>query len=260
MKSGSFNEMVRWSNLARLASGNFAKLTVAAPFVAFIILHNEPLAPFIELSNNRHPMPAIEYLALARFDLFYLGLIIVVLGVGLFSIVSPKQITTADSYEAFIALKETTKTPSGIAGSLRQTLERFLADGRENPEDMAHPTGTARFPRRFRESLHSLMHTIVEDGQNPVDAVRSMARRDASDESTWSLLYKRLVPHSIDVYRLEYIEADYARPGARAAVFWLLGAGILVALVPTVITTALVLTDLVAVAEMSNEAAQPVPR
>ena len=72
-----FNELIRWSNLARLAGGRTAKLTIAAPFAAFIILHNEPLQPVLRMSESWHPNPLIESLALARFDIFYLGLVVI---------------------------------------------------------------------------------------------------------------------------------------------------------------------------------------
>ena len=102
----NFNEMTRWSNLARLAGGRTAKLTIAAPFAAFIILHNEPLQPFLEMSENWHPNPVLESLALAHFDIFYLGLVVIGIAVALFSLFSPLEIRSHDGYDGFISLKE----------------------------------------------------------------------------------------------------------------------------------------------------------
>ena len=62
--------------------------------------------------------------------------------------------------------------------------------------------------------------------------------------ATWDALHTVLPYHSIDVFRLEFIRADYSSPVTRGVVFWLLILGIFVVLVPTVITTYLVISDL----------------
>ena len=50
--------------------------------------------------------------------------------------------------------------------------------------------------------------------------------------------------YHIDVFRLEFIRADYSSPVTRGVVFWLLILGIFIVFVPTVITTYLVISDL----------------
>lgn len=256
--------MTKWSNLARLASGNLPKLTIAAPFIAFIIFHNEPLQPFLSLSEERHSSPVIEYLSRARFDIFYLGLVIVGSGVALFTLSCPRQITGYRSYEDFITRKEATKTINGVAGSLRLTIADFLRDARDNDEVRDETGGSLKYPRRFREGLISLVRTgtradvsddnvlsagnIAREGDPEIRDVLKKLDDDTVDASGFrSKFYDGLDPLSIDVFRLEYLKADYSKPSARAVSFWLIVIGTVVVLIPTLITTILVFSDLSAV-------------
>ncbi|WP_141138300.1 hypothetical protein [Boseongicola aestuarii] len=233
------------------------KLTIVAPFVAFIILHNEPLQPVLELSDNRHSNPVIDYLALARFDIFYLGLIIIGLGVGLFSLFSPKQVTGYRSYDAFLEAKLRSQSPNSVIGSLRLSLEKFLAASREEPA-LVDPHGhKASFPRRFNESMAALLenalsreelseHQLLKDNDEPaIDRIlQIMHHREPSQRSIWKHLFAAMPQNAVDIYRIEYLVADYSRPAMRLSVFCFLGIGICVMLVPTIITTFLVIDDL----------------
>ena len=264
MKLSSFNEMTKWSNLARLASGNLPKLTIIAPFIAFIIFHNEPLQPFLALSDERHSSPVIEYLSRARFDIFYLGLVIVGTGVALFTLFCPRQITGYRGYEEFITFKESTKTTNGIAGSLRLTIGDFLQDARDTDEMRDETGGSLKYPRRFREGLISLVRAgargtetgdasasagnIARDGDVEVlDVLKRLSDDSVEDNDFRGRFFDGLAPLSIDVFRLEYLKADYSKPSARTFAFWLIAIGTLVVLIPTLITTILVLSDLFSV-------------
>ena len=264
MKLSSFNEMTKWSNLARLASGNVPKLTIVAPFIAFIIFHNEPLQPFLALSDERHPSPVIEYLSRARFDIFYLGLVIVGAGVALFTLFCPRQITGYRGYEEFITFKESTKTTNGVAGSLRLTIGDFLQDARDTDEMRDETGGSLKYPRRFREGLISIARAgaratetgdasasagnIARDGDAEIHDVLKRLNDDCVEKTDFkSRFYDGLAPLSIDVFRLEYLKADYSKPSARTISFWLIAIGTLVVLIPTLITTILVLSDLFSV-------------
>lgn len=257
MRASGFNELTKWSNLARLASGNLPKLTIIAPFVAFIILHNEPLQPVLELSKSRHSSPLVDYLALARFDIFYLGLIVIGLGVGLFTIFSPKQITTYRNYEAFLDAKLRTQSSNAVIGSLRLSLERFMASFKGGEARMGLMHTSVGFPRRFQESLAALLenvlpsdelraHGLVGDDHAPEVArlFQILHERQPDRRDVWQSVFAAMPENSIDVYRLEYLIADYSKPALRKTVFYFLGLGMAVMLVPTVITTFLVLSDL----------------
>lgn len=257
MRSSRINELTKWSNLARLASGNLPKLTIVAPFIAFIILHNEPLQPVLELSESRHSNQVVEFFALARFDIFYLGLIIIGAAVGIFTVFCPRQITGYGSYEDFVQIKERTKTSNGVAGSLRLTLESFVAENQSGDADLDETGTSRRFPRRFREGLAALLATTAErhsaEGEEAeaLELLQVLHRRDPNERHLWRPIYGRLGDQSIDIYRLEYVMADYSMPTLRASIFWLLIFGTAVVLVPTFITTYLVLSDLGVAAEMA---------
>ncbi|PUB09971.1 hypothetical protein [Yoonia sediminilitoris] len=250
-----FNEMTRWSNLARLAGGRTAKLTIAAPFAAFIILHNEPLQPFLEMSENWHPNPILESLALARFDIFYLGLVVIGIAVALFSLFSPLQITSHEGYNGFISLKERTKTNNAIEGSLRLTLEEYSRCSRGTDLSVDTSERRFRFPKRFREGLWSLLVGLsratkkqgngVEGHYSPKEILAGLTAEGPNRADWWETVHELLPDFSIDIFRLEFVHADYASPIMRAIVFWVLILGILIVFLPTVITTYLVLSDLV---------------
>ena len=258
-----FNEITRWSNLARLAGGRTAKLTIAAPFAAFIILHNEPLQPFLQMSDNWHPHPLVESLALARFDIFYLGLVVIGIAVAMFSLFSPFQITSHNGYEGFIGIKESTKTANGVAGSLRQTLEDHAKYSQEIDLAVLGQERRFRFPKRFREGLWSLLVSLARsasehcagtedrDSISPKDILAGLTAEGSERAEWWARLHPLLPAFSIDIFRLEFVQADYASPVMRAVVFWVLILGIFIVFVPTLITTFLVLSDLVQVIETS---------
>ena len=254
-----FNEITRWSNLSRLAGGRLPKLTIIAPFVAFIILHNEPLQPFLEMSDNRHPNLAVEKLALARFDIFYLGLVIVGSAVSIFTLFSPSQVTSQGGYDGFIEFKERTKTNNGVSGSLRLTLEEFAKYSKRTELELDVRERRHRFPRRFREGLWSLLRALsgavgdsgktatLEHRSDPKIILLGLLADDLEMTETWDKFYSVLPDHSIDVFRLEFIRADYSSPITRGVIFWLMILGIFVVLVPTLITTFLVISDLIRV-------------
>jgi len=261
VKLSRFNELTKWSNLARLASGNVPRLTIIAPFIAFIIFHNAPLQPFLALSKERHSSQVIEYLAQARFDIFYLGLVIVGAGVAIFTLFCPRQITGYRGYEEFITFKETTKTANGIAGSFRLTIGDFLSDARGGDEMRDESGGSLKYPRRFREGLISLVRSgtraiektegdlsagnIERTGDAVVQDVLKRLTEGTSDASDFrNSFFDGLAPFSIDVFRLEYLKADYSKPSSRAISFWLIVFGTTIILIPTLITTILVLSDL----------------
>lgn len=255
------NELTKWSNLSRLAGGKMTRLTIAAPFVAFIILHNEPLQPFLDLAESRHPSPIVEVLALARFDIFYLGLLVVGTAVAIYSIFGPQQIKAHDGYDDFIEAKESTKTANGVAGSFRLTLEEFVRQtGGELPE-LGGNSAIGRFPRRFTEGLVSLLESLAKDAKAAdtsdlgpyrdenghivatriVDLLNS---RRLEERGVWENLYSALTPYSIDVFRLEFLRSEYSYPKMRQFVFALLMFGMAIVLIPTLITTYLVIIDL----------------
>jgi hypothetical protein len=251
-----FNELIRWSNLARLAGGRTAKLTIAAPFAAFIILHNEPLQPVLRMSESWHPNPLIESLALARFDIFYLGLVVIGIAVAMFCLFSPLQITSQNGDEGFIGLKESTKTGNGVAGSLRLTLEDYAKSSAKMNLAVDAQERRFRFPKRFREGLWSLLVSLArseaeqntgaggESSSSPKDILAGLTVEGSERAVWWDRLHHLFPAYSIDIFRLEFIHADYASPVTRAVVFWFLILGIFIVFIPTLITTYLVLSDL----------------
>ena len=254
-----FNEITRWSNLARLAGGRTAKLTIAAPFAAFIILHNEPLQPFLRMSENWHPSPLIESLALARFDIFYLGLVVIGIAVAMFSLFSPFQITSHNGYDGFLGVKENMKTDNGVAGSLRLTLDEYAKCSPKSGLAADAQARRFRYPKRFQEGLWSLMVTLSramadQNGENtdassigPKDILAGLTAEGAERSIWWERLHYVFPLHSIDIFRLEFIHADYSSPVMRAVVFWVLIFGISIVFFPTLITTSLVVSDLLQV-------------
>lgn len=252
-----FNEITRWSNLARIAGGNAAKLTIAAPFAAFIILHNEPLQPFLEMSENWHPNPFIESLALARFDIFYVGLVVIGIAVAMFSLFSPSQISSYNSYDEFLVVKESIKTDNGVEGSLRLTLEEYSKYATSMSLEVDVRERRFRFPRRFREGLWRLLVALSrsdaektgENENGPKDILAGLIDVDTGRSPWWERVHHLLPLLSRDVFRLEYIRADYGSPLLRTVVFWIMMLGIFIVFIPTLITTYLVLSDLVRVVE-----------
>jgi hypothetical protein len=260
MRLSNFNEMTKWSNLARLASGNLPKLTIIAPFLAFIIFHNEPLQPILKLSDTRHPNVLIEYLARARFDIFYLGLVIIGSGVAQFTLFCPRQITGYDGYEGYITFKEKTKTANGIAGSLKLTIAGFMKANQDADEMRDEDGGSLRYPRRFREGLISLVraaarvanssesvgtgHVQLESDTDLHQVLKSLDTNSSEEAKVRFKIFDSLGPFSIDVFRIEYLTADYSRPGARTLAFCLIAFGTAIVLIPTLITTFLVISDL----------------
>lgn len=261
-----FNETTRWSNLNRLIGGRLPKLAIIAPFVAFLILHNEPLRPFLAMAESWHPNSFVKTLALSRFDIFYVGLVILGLAAAVFSLFSPSQVTSHDGYEEFIKFKENTKTDNGVAGSLRLTLDEYARFSKTTDLAFDARERRFRFPRRFREGLWSLIRTLSRTTEaaeqadapkyksDPKNILSGLLSKGPEREVIFDALHDVLPQYSIDIFRLEFIRADYASPVKRGVVFWLLILGIFVAVVPTFITTYLVFSDLLRVV---NEVPSP---
>ena len=67
---------------------------------------------------------------------------------------------------------------------------------------------------------------------------------DENEKKLWHRFTESIVHRSRDVFELEYLLANYLRPGVRAVVFFLLVLGFVVTLLPTLITTILVVASL----------------
>ena len=68
--------------------------------------------------------------------------------------------------------------------------------------------------------------------------------RRLEERGVWEIFYSALTPYSIDVFRLEFLRSEYSYPKMRQFVFALLMFGMAIVLIPTLITTYLVIIDL----------------
>jgi hypothetical protein len=92
--------------------------------------------------------------------------------------------------------------------------------------------------------IHSAGNIVGEGDRDVRDVLRKLDDDSVDTSGFWSRFYDGLHPLSIDVFRLEFLKADYSQPSARAISFWLIVIGTAVVLIPTLITSILVFSDL----------------
>lgn len=260
------NEATRWSNLSKFASSDLAKLTIAAPFIAFIVLLNEPVRSFLRLTPESPGLTILDLLAAKRFEIFYLGLITVGAAVGLFAILAPRQITSTSDYRDFIKFREETKTVNDVASSLEATIDDFMSGTSREEQSPFFGPSPARFPGNFRSNLFRLVESefrkllpdirsesFPEDGAHfftgtgyvSIEVVlECLHLRRRFEWNLWGPFYEKVFYVSRDVFQLEYLRVDYSHPRVRTLVFFLLLLGVTVILFPTAITTILVFASL----------------
>lgn len=159
VKVTKLNNWTKWSRLSAVASSNLARLTVAAPFVGFLILLNQPLQGFLQLEPSGSGVPIIGPMAERRFEIFYLGLILIGAGVGIFPIAGPNRVIKNKSIREYLEFKENTKTDLSVSGSLQKSIDAFTQSATAEQRNWMFVEETAEFPEKWRDSFFACCST-----------------------------------------------------------------------------------------------------
>lgn len=271
------NDATRWSKLARFGSSNLARLTIVTPFLGFLIFLNVNLEGYIELGPSELGEGWLKYFSDRRVVLLYLGLTVLGSAVGVFSILAPDAVASSRKYSDYIAFKEETKTSNAVEGSLEKILDFCMSYmGTEYNPSFFDIRPNRDFPEKIQDSILRLVNEVYaqsdeiyirgfesgslkdqEVSENSEDdrpqylmyngmpdtdiILESIASRRRVEFPMWKGFFLTANKFSIDVFRLEYLIADYSRPNLRLLVFSLIALGTIVTIVPTVISIFLVL-------------------
>lgn len=263
MKETAFNETTKWSNLSRFGSSKLAKLTIAAPFVALFILLNDPLHAIIAPISQQDGSSFWGHLASKRLEIFYLGLLLIGSGSGMFATFGPIQITSTEDFLSFIRMRESVSTQTAAIASLQSTVDQFMSHSTPEEQSAFYRPGTAEFPARLRHDLffflgsqfEKIMPDIRSDdfpddlgayftgtGHVAIEEVLdTLTNRRRVQWNVWKFFYQNASELPKDIYRLEYMVVDYRRPKMRYAIYILFVSGTVLCLMPTVYTAILVI-------------------
>lgn len=252
---GSLNESARWSNIALFANTPLARMTIAAPFVAFLIFFNERLRSFLDLEDSETTGGLWFHLLEVRLEVFYFGLVILGASIALYSIFAPRVIKRYPIYPKYLEHKIKTQSENAVAASLEISLQR-LTTLTDVPKISLQDISSDSVPEKIVDALHRLVdnefnkahaHDGVDSdiharfysgtGYLKVDEVlECLINRNKFEWAIWKPIIDGAKLDHVDVFRLEYHFLDYSYPKIRKAIFCLIAVSSAVVLVPTIVT------------------------
>ncbi len=250
------NTSFRWSNLSKFGTSPYGRLTVLAPVVGFLVFRNDALNGYLQLVEDGSRLSWHQHLSSLRLELFYLGLVLIGVSVGLYSIFVPQQIRDHALYSKFLKVKIDTSTPEALQFSFDKTIGPFSSRmaGSRNFGQLRSVVLPLHYDDGYQKLLIRIYTAQVrksdpskteEDAGPELGEFSARLKSRQLSRADIALLRKNLSDFGSDVYRFEYIFAEYLGFGRRFFVFSMFGLGVLITLLPTFLTTTSILSKII---------------
>ncbi len=269
------SEIFRWSNLRAIGQSRVSQLTVLIPFIGYLVVFNPSFVEFFQSTLPKSPSDAptcLVHLHSLRLSFLYFGLLTLGMGVGLFAVFAPEQIKSNLSASTHIAEMESVWSPALVRNTFEEIISRFLAT---HNEESAHPVyGNAQlsFPWKPSGYLHDLIGTLFgkygipyfpddcwsnEPEGTMVQGTQYHFASEHGSVLTDKIMHVMVSPRLADrafayvmlahaqetrkeLFYLDYVSSNYRQFWIRLLISMLFLSGILLLLVPTFTTSALV--------------------
>lgn len=265
------NAIIPWSSISAIGNSTPARLTLLAPLVGYLIIYNRFIADFFFLSNSGTELQPKEATILDLFrDLkltfLYFGLLFFGMGALLFAAFAPRNIRKYKSPEEFVLKMEAAQTDWLV-------IDNFTRVGRaawSGEEYFSNPDGYGSISLSFTDETFYQLDAILEfAGQNAyagsdeaspdldvdfytmtggiktANVLESILAQRRVDRAIWGNCIQAIVEHRArDVFYMAYTFEEWSRFRARLSCAIMFTLGGLFLLVPTVITSVEVISEI----------------
>jgi hypothetical protein len=262
------NEATKWSALSRFGNTLPAKLTILAPFIGYMIVYNDIFEQFFTWSGFETEIgeaeTALKSLNVKRLHFFYFGLIFFGLASLIYALFAPRQVSHFKSVEAYVLGMEEVKTEALTTLSLDNVLNSYMHHSRGETSSPFFMGAALSFPEKVQEPLFSTVNFLFEnevshddvsvddegagrfytgsgyiESEAVIDVIYSRRR---VERGMWEGMLQLAFTHkSKDVFYLDFQASEYSGISVRIACALLFLFGVLLLLVPTILTSLLVL-------------------
>ncbi len=187
----------------------------------------------------------------------YFGLLVFGIGVALFSAFAPNQVRRFVHVDEYVKLMDSIATRNMTIGSFDRVTSSFFHNLSEEQQSGMYDQDSNSFPDELSADLHRLISEIVEssdvlttgefftgsghlESAKVLETVYSVRRV----EQVFGMeVYDGAFKRRKDVFYLEHKMLDFSKPWVRAFVFLFYIVGLFLLAVPTIATSALIITN-----------------
>jgi hypothetical protein len=252
------NEISRWSNLGHFAGTPLARATISAPFVAFLIFFNDRIRAYFALQGTEDNLTFWHHMLDIRLEVFYLGLVMLGVSVGLYSILAPSTVSRHKDISDYVSKSLTTYSDNQISASFVSALQK-IHEVTGIPDVSIYDAECDAVPKSVLADLQRVVEAEFEkldlgdirDGDFPeemsdfynfqgylaIDLILdSLINQRRAQWNIWRPVLSGKSLDKADALRLEYAADDYSHPKLRRLVFVLILISSVITLIPTLIT------------------------
>lgn len=239
------------------------------PFVGYLIIFNTTLAELFAtilpsaLTTESETQGLLSLLYSRNLYFLYFGLLLFGSGVAIFNAAAPSQIRRFPALEDYIASMESIKTPSLVGVSFEDVIGIYFA----GPKEDRRIQRRMDFPRDLNGALHRFIHEVCTkfieskpmysfsdqnelfsqfrsgSGNLLTDEILEVAYSGRTvDKVIRQVLLDEAIELSKDVFYLEHRALEYSRSFLRFMVSFFYCVGLVLLVVPTLVTSAMILT------------------
>ncbi len=117
----TFFKTLKWHSLAQISNSKLMKLTILIPIIGYMVLFNENIVEFLNLSQEIFPNEGLKSSVnegISRLYYFYFGLTFIGIAMTLYQVFCPTQVKFSMTPRHFVELNIRTLTLSQIRGHL----------------------------------------------------------------------------------------------------------------------------------------------
>lgn len=267
-----FGIAINWSALSSIGNSRAAKLTILMPIVGYLIIFNSATSEFLATSLPRRAEAnagdALEFLYSKNMFFLYFGLLVFGLGVALYNVAVPRQISRYPSVEDYISTMETIGTRNLVTGSFDNVVGMYFDNLQGEERSSMYSHNNISFPSSVSGNFHRLVEEMflevdpeVWDDGVPTEDSPLLARRfwtgsgflmteevievmysgRRMDRVLLYAMYAEAAKRAKDVFYIEHSALEFSSPKVRFLVFLFYSVGLILTTLPSVFTSGMII-------------------
>ncbi|MER8366968.1 hypothetical protein [Mesorhizobium sp. M1378] len=187
-----------WQSLRSIGSSRILSLTIAVPFIGYLIIFNDHLIDYAKiarqlLSDGRVATPEDQNsISLSNLYYLYFGLVLTGFGSLLFAVFCPSDIRQSGSLNEYIRRSEEIKSPTLVSDHLNDVMTAYnqgLEQVQGDDTAIINIRTYLTYPSRLSSLHYNLVHRIFEEhpdlyGQDERDASKTSDERSETEHET----------------------------------------------------------------------------
>lgn len=260
---------LNWSSLSRIGNSRVSKLTILMPVIGYLVLFNTELTQILSITIPNFSEEQVSGFWGGLYErnlvFLYFGLLFFGAGVGLYTVFAPAQIRDFPEIQNYIATMESIRTRNLVIERFEKVIGFYLVNLRGEEKSPFFENQNLSFPTHVRTYLFRLVNECFSEccrndatDETEIDAedFRTGSGYIKTDEIIETIysgnrvseifrdeILSGIVGRPKDVFHLEHLALEYYKPWVRVLVAVFYGVGLLLLLIPTIATSALILEN-----------------